>query len=305
MENPNGGDLDNLSNLLINSYEDDSAALDAYELELERNLQDNLLLDKERHNQRLFQSFQKSACNVAQMFKDKPKQGQNAMSSWESFQNAAGAITVLYKESLEACRVHMELGVHLGQQKKLKDIISWIKKKKKRSIRKEELVSFLIGKQYPTQNQMFGNPFKSIAHRGGNTLVSSNASCATSSAAANTVQQQPNANPQLNLIGDNSNGSSEVETNSDLATFREALIMHNRSRDVPTIPSLSIHHPPTHHNHHHHHPTNNTNNNATPNETNCDDLDCFFCTQIATHIEHRKRANFDLDSPTRKRGRFH
>ena len=47
-----GTDLDNLSNLLINNnnnnnYEDEgTAALDAYELELERNLQENLLLEK-------------------------------------------------------------------------------------------------------------------------------------------------------------------------------------------------------------------------------------------------------------------
>lgn len=88
-------DLDSLSNLLINSYEDDAAALDAYESELERHLQETLLTDKERHNQRLFQSFQRSACNVAQMFKD--KSSKNALSSWESFQNSAGAITVLYK----------------------------------------------------------------------------------------------------------------------------------------------------------------------------------------------------------------
>ena len=52
-------------------------------------------------------------------------------------------------DSLEACKVHMDLGIHLGQQRKLKDIINWIKKKKKRSIRKDELISFLIGKQYP------------------------------------------------------------------------------------------------------------------------------------------------------------
>jgi hypothetical protein len=43
---------------------------------------------------------------------------------------------------------------------------------------------------------------------------------------------------------------------------------------------------------------------------NCDDLDCFFCEQIATHIEHKRSAansniNFDMgESPTRKRGRF-
>ena len=85
--------LDNLSNLLINSYEEDAAALDQYESEMEQNLNENLVLEKEQSNQRLFQSFQTSACAVAQMFKDKTTQ----LSSWESFQNSAGAITVLYK----------------------------------------------------------------------------------------------------------------------------------------------------------------------------------------------------------------
>jgi hypothetical protein len=39
----------------------------------------------------------------------------------------------------------------------------------------------------------------------------------------------------------------------------------------------------------------------------CDDLDCFFCEQIATHIEHKRSAAsaMDMDSPTRKRGRFY
>ena len=74
----NNSDLDSLSNLLINSYEDDAAALDQYESELEQNLQDNLLIDKEQSIQRLFQSFQTSACNVAQMFKDKSSQSSAA-----------------------------------------------------------------------------------------------------------------------------------------------------------------------------------------------------------------------------------
>lgn len=272
MLSQNNSDLDNLSNLLINSYEDDAAILDQYELELEKNLQESLIMEKEQHNQRLFQSFQTSACAVAQMFKDKSASAStqaspSVLSSWESFQNSAGAITVLYKDSLEACRVHMDVGIHLGQQRKLKDLINWIKKKKKRSIRKDELISFLIGKQYPSQqNQMFNlfrpqsstsNPFNAnLGHmvqqtpnsggrhrnqqlmRQRSTLVSTNSS-------ANSVANNVNissggnaaasnmpliANPPLSLInnGENSNGS-EVDNTSDLATFREALIMHSKS----------------------------------------------------------------------------
>lgn len=400
-ENPmltqnHNSDLDSLSNLLINSYEDDAAALDQYESELEQNLQENLLIEKEQSIQRLFQSFQTSACNVAQMFKDKSTSQASVTSSWESFQNAAGAITVLYKDSLEACKIHMELGVHLGQQRKLKDLINFIKKKKnKRSIRKDELISFLIGKQYPSsQNQMFNlfshqtannahNPFN-LNHtssapannrhrqinRNRSTLIStqssmiantnqsssnnSTSSPMTTTAAASANNSSTNNSTmnssvnnsvvvasaggvaalpitnQLSLInsGDNSNGS-EVETNSDLATFREALIMHNRSRDTPVNRTHTA--SQYHSNHHHHHQQNqpqrpsnhshqcqthsgalNTNTNSSTinnnNQSGCDDLDCFFCEQIATHIEHKRSSaqlNFDTESPTRKRGRFY
>ena len=62
--------------------------------------------------------------------------------------------------------------------------------------------------------------------------------------------------------------------------------------------------------------TNNNNNNQHQHQittttshqnNNCDDLDCFFCEQIATHIDHKRSANnTDLDSPTRsKRSRFY
>ncbi len=102
--------LDNLSNLLINSFEDDTAVLDKYESEMDRNINENLIIEKEHANQRLFQSFQTSACAVAQMFKDKTTSQQSSqqpqssvLSAWESFQNSAGAITVLYKGILFCC----------------------------------------------------------------------------------------------------------------------------------------------------------------------------------------------------------
>lgn len=376
-----------MSNLLINSWETDEAALEQYESEMDRTLNDNLLIEKEQSTQRLFQSFQTSACAVAQMFKDKTASSaqlatsntntsSSALSSWQSFQNSAGAITVLYKDSLEACKVHMDLGICVGQQRKLKEIINWIKKKKKRTIRKDELISFLIGKQYTSssnQNQMFNlfsqnstNSGLSNTTNGTNHLISSTNNLTLSSSqplqqqqqassvfsapfrrqqaalttnTANRQQQQQQQQPvqrsnsstsnlALSTIGENSSGSNDsqaVETNSDLATFREALIMHNRSRDLP----LNRHNHLSHSNHHlnhlnHYHPTttqatNPSNSSISPNnasqqqqqqqqQVNCDDLDCFFCEQIATHIEQKRSAaniNIDMESPTRKRGRFY
>jgi hypothetical protein len=136
--------LDNLSNLIINnnyqrqqqqhqqqqqqqytSYltadEHDNALLDKYEYDMSKVIQENYLSDKEQASQKLFQSFQTSACAVTQMFKDntaasttsttttnvsgeessnstnKPKAQSPQLTQWQSFQNSAGAITVLYK----------------------------------------------------------------------------------------------------------------------------------------------------------------------------------------------------------------
>ena len=102
--------LENLSNLLINtnaaggSSGGEVALIEQYEYEMDKALNEHLLNEKEQMNQRLFQSFQTSACTVAQMFKDKSTAGaqqqqQSQFSSWQSFQNSAGAITVLYKGS--------------------------------------------------------------------------------------------------------------------------------------------------------------------------------------------------------------
>jgi hypothetical protein len=133
----NSDQLDNLSNLIINNNstnntgytsgyntlgllnaEDENVLLEQYERDLDKGLSENLLNEKEQCYQRLFQSFQTSACTVAQMFKDKtstspaaappsttsasqqtsnPSTTTNQLTPWQSFQNSAGAITVLYK----------------------------------------------------------------------------------------------------------------------------------------------------------------------------------------------------------------
>ena len=115
--------LDSLSNLFINNWETEDAALEQYESEMDNTINDNLLNEKEQSNQRLFQSFQTSACAVAQMFKEKSapclsptssSNGNITSLSWQSFQNSAGAITVLYKGIYNA-RVYFIFYLYLGQ----------------------------------------------------------------------------------------------------------------------------------------------------------------------------------------------
>jgi hypothetical protein len=115
--------LENLSNLIINNnqtasntnafYDDDNLILEQYEKDIDKGINDNIKNEKEQYYQRLFQSFQTSACTVAQMFKDKTSTNSTCLNTtntstqnstnvpqltpWQSFQNSAGAITSLYK----------------------------------------------------------------------------------------------------------------------------------------------------------------------------------------------------------------
>ena len=68
------------------------------------------------------------------------------VSMWPAFQTAAANVTHMYKECLESQKKMNELCVQSGVQRRNKDVLNWIKKKKNRSIRREEVVAFICGK---------------------------------------------------------------------------------------------------------------------------------------------------------------
>ncbi|XP_008820008.1 UPF0472 protein C16orf72 [Nannospalax galili] len=111
----------------------DEAAADAAGLKIER--------------QRLWHLFQISAAAVAQLYKDSGCQ-QPGLSMWDPFQNAAMAVTSLYKESGDAYQRSFELGVQVGYQRRIRDVLEWVKKGRS-IIRREDLISFLCGKAPP------------------------------------------------------------------------------------------------------------------------------------------------------------
>ncbi|XP_002720571.1 HUWE1-associated protein modifying stress responses 2 [Oryctolagus cuniculus] len=97
--------------------------------------------------QKLWHLFQISATAVAQLYKDSgcPQPG---LSVWDPFQHAAMAVTSLYKESGNAHRRSFELGVQVGYQRRIRDVLEWVKKGRS-TIRREDLISFLCGKAPP------------------------------------------------------------------------------------------------------------------------------------------------------------
>ncbi len=64
------------------------------------------------------------------------------------FRFTKNVIPCLSSESMEARQRSYDLGIHLGYQRRNKDVIAWVKKRR-RTIRREDLISFLCGKVPP------------------------------------------------------------------------------------------------------------------------------------------------------------
>lgn len=59
----------------------------------------------------------------------------------------------MFADSVDTAKNCMELGVQKGRQRHLKDIISWVKKRR-RHIRREDLLAFLCGKNPPQRTKV-------------------------------------------------------------------------------------------------------------------------------------------------------
>ncbi|XP_016344008.1 UPF0472 protein C16orf72 homolog isoform X2 [Sinocyclocheilus anshuiensis] len=123
---------------------------------------------------------------------------QQGLSLWSPFQNAATAVTNLYKESIDAHKRSFDLGIQIGHQRRNKDVLAWVKKRR-RSIRREDLISVLCGKAPPPR---------------------------TSRAAPKLTVMSPNRPPSSVTV-------SSEET--DLQPFCEAIALHGLSGAMASI----------------------------------------------------------------------
>jgi len=208
-ENSSGMDqLDNMSSLFLTNdaengpnpnnltavptMDDLMSDLDSYEAEMERSLSETVSCQGDATMHKLFQSFQHAATSLARMFKEATNTNSRDR-GWQAFQNTAGAITLLYKESLAASKVQHDLGLLVGSHRKQKELLAWLKKKKRRPImRREEIIQHILGK---TTNQT-------------NTNTASNSRRSSSS-----INRQPQSHYH-------STSNLHID---DLATFQSAL----------------------------------------------------------------------------------
>ncbi|XP_045695420.1 UPF0472 protein C16orf72 isoform X2 [Phyllostomus hastatus] len=110
-------------------------------------MQDEEALGPKIEQQKLWHLFQISATSVAQLYRGSGcPQPEHSM--WDPFQSAAMAVTSLYKESGKAHQRSFDLGVQVGCQRRIKDVLDWVKKGRS-TILREDLISFLCGKVPP------------------------------------------------------------------------------------------------------------------------------------------------------------
>lgn len=141
-EEDNHGDLspDNW----LNSFEEECIE----ELHSETNMEEALEKQQELAEQKLWLQFQNSATAIAQLYKDR----HQGLSLWVPFQNAASNVTSLYKDGVDSLHNCVDFGFQKGKQYRNRDIVAWVKKKR-RNIRREDLLAFLCGKNPPARNR--------------------------------------------------------------------------------------------------------------------------------------------------------
>jgi hypothetical protein len=138
----------------------------------EEDLLERLQDQKEVALEKLWLTFQSAASSLAQLYKERPVcdccerclYRQNNHDRWLPFQGAANKVTHLYKDGSDALRAGIELGYHAGIQKRNRDITNWTRKKR-RMIKREDILAQLSGRSPPRKRESRTNTGLSLSPR--------------------------------------------------------------------------------------------------------------------------------------------
>ena len=105
----------------------------------------------------LWVPFQNSASNVTIMYKGALTR-YSVFSFWYSFSHLPGScselecVNIVFPDALEAMKSSYDHGVQCGIQRRNRDLLNWVKKKR-RHIRREDLIGYLCGKNAPVRHR--------------------------------------------------------------------------------------------------------------------------------------------------------
>lgn len=106
---------------------------------------------EEQTAQQLWLGFQQTSTAIAQLYnyKDSACDGYVLL---VPFNKAAESLTKFYKDSHNNSRECLRLGLQSGRNSRTRDIAAWARKKRK-TIRRDELLAYLCGKNAPTHHR--------------------------------------------------------------------------------------------------------------------------------------------------------
>lgn len=117
-------------------------------IETQPNYEHEYLTERDTAIRRVWDTFQESATSVTQLYKDRLST-DDAGALWLPFQTAAGTITTLYKDACDGFRRTGDSAIQCGYQRRTRELADWARSKKRRYIRREDLLSYLAGKPPP------------------------------------------------------------------------------------------------------------------------------------------------------------
>ena len=148
---------------------------------------------------------------------------------------------IIKTDSLEACKTHYDLGLVVGQHRKLKELITWIKKKKRRTIRKDELINFLIGNinnETTNLNDNTGIINNTNAVNNSNASLNKTLSISSNSSLNNTMNTQNNTSSMLFNTFSSSNTTTPGQHNNPFLNnnpFNSSKRMHNSVTNLGSL----------------------------------------------------------------------
>lgn len=258
MAHQEGQESDDIPENWLSGFEDQCLE----DFSSETNMDDIIQRETEYSVQKLFSHFQNSATAVAQLYKDQT----HGLSLWIPFQNAASSVTTLYKDSVDTARHCVDLGVQTGKQRRTRDIISWVKKRR-RHIRREDLIAFLCGKSPPPRSRI---PSGVVRH----------------SQASRIERPFPRFSSADNIPN---------TTEPDLQAFREAIALQGLDGAMSNI---SMGYRP--------HSNPNASQISSLQRNNMEDLNSFILEEFSRNCDSRKRSatpDVTMDSPVWKKSR--
>uniref|UniRef100_A0A1A9Z2K6 Uncharacterized protein n=1 Tax=Glossina pallidipes TaxID=7398 RepID=A0A1A9Z2K6_GLOPL len=191
----------------------------------------------------VWSAFQDSATAVAHPYRERsstiyPDTG----ALWLPFQTAGGTVTTLYKEPCEGVKGSDDAAIQCGYQRRTCELAEWARSKKRRTIRREDLLAYLAGKPLPPlttshNNRRSPKPEQSLSH--GSNL---NSMFTTSLNSHNTLTQHSHKHSMHHRHSHHHHHhhhhhhtgaqNTENEHLNGLHTFKETLVLRPRGTEL-------------------------------------------------------------------------